>query len=183
MWSAMTVAMMLPVAAPTLLRLARSRAGAARRVLAFAGGYLAPWLGVAVAATLLQCRLERLGILTGGIVTDLRIGASILVAVGIFQLLPLKQACLARCAAAGRAAEESGGWNAMLSGLRYAAPCLGASGALMIVPMASGLMTTPWLALLTLWLLLERLAPRGGSIAVLGGIGLIVYAAAQLLAR
>ena len=180
MWTAMAVAMMLPTVAPTLLRLAKAQPGTARRTLAFAGGYLLPWLVFAVAATLLQWGLEQTGVVTGGVITDLRLGSLMLAAAGIFQLLPLKRACLARCTALGLWNGTPGAGSAAAAGMRYAGPCLGASGALMFVPLASGLMNAPWLAGLTAWLLLERASRWGGRVAWAGGLALLAYAAARL---
>ena len=117
--------------------------------------------------------------MTGGVITDPRLGSLVLAAIGIFQLLPLKRACLARCAAAGLWHPTSDGGSAAAAGMRYAGPCMATSGALMFVPLASGLMTLPWLAVLTLWLLLERASPWGGRVAIAGGLALLAYAAAQ----
>lgn len=180
MWVAMAVAMMLPTVAPTLLRLAQSQARATRRTLGFAAGYLLPWLAFAVAATLLQWGLERAGVLTGGVIADRRLGSAVLAAIGIYQLLPLKQACLARCTAAGLWRPTSGAASAVAAGMRYAGPCLAASGTLMFVPLASGLMAVPWLAGLTLWLLLERASRWGGQVAIAGGLALLACAAARI---
>jgi predicted metal-binding membrane protein len=45
---------------------------------------------------------------------------------------------------------------------------------------ATGLMSARWLGLLTVWLVLERLSPRGGLLATLGGLALIAYGAVRL---
>src|SRR6059058_5351493 len=65
MWAVMMVAMMLPSAAPVTLLIAsigrkRREAGAATRISTapFVLGYLAVWLAVAAAATLLQWQLD-----------------------------------------------------------------------------------------------------------------------------
>ena len=51
---------------------------------------------------------------------------------------------------------------------------------LMLLPAATGLMSARWLRLLTVWLVLERLSPRGGLLATLGGLALIAYGAVRL---
>ena len=50
----------------------------------------------------------------------------------------------------------------------------------MLLPVATGLMGAPWLALLTVWLVLERSLPRSGLLAAAGGLALAGYAAARL---
>jgi predicted metal-binding membrane protein len=180
MWAAMAVAMMLPAAAPALLKVGAAGARGAGRVLAFAAGYLLLWLLVSVAAAGLQWAGERAGVLSGGGFRDRGLANLAVAAVGLSQLLPTKRACLAGCAARGQAPDGSGGWRAAAAGLRYGLPCLGSSAPLMLLPAATGLMGAPWLAALTLWLVAERAAPRGERLAALGGVALIALAASRL---
>src|SRR5947209_8213042 len=86
MWAAMMVAMMVPVEAPALWRLARARtplAGAA----AFTAGYLAPWIAFSLLAAILQERLHALGLLGhhSGAITSTGICAGLVIAAGILQ--------------------------------------------------------------------------------------------------
>jgi predicted metal-binding membrane protein len=105
MWAVMMLAMMLPSAAPVTLLIAslnRQRAAAGGAVPAstalFVFGYLAVWLAFAAAATTLQWALDEAGLLSetmafGNIV----LAGSVLVAAGVYQWTPLKEACLRHC--------------------------------------------------------------------------------------
>jgi len=181
MWAAMSAAMMLPASAPALLKVGAAGTRDARRVLAFAAGYLLLWLLASAAAAALQWALDGAGVLAGGVVRDRRLADVAVAAVGLSQLLPSKRACLARCDARARLADGSGGWRAAAAGLSYGLPCLGSSAPLMLLPAATGLMGAGWLAALTLWLVAERAAPRGDRIAAAGGVALIAAAAAGRL--
>src|SRR5580704_2763962 len=82
-WAAMMAAMMLPGAAPAVVR--RARAGGVRAAPVFAGSYLAVWAlaGVAVYA------LDRPhGTVAAGAVA---------IAAGAYELTPLKRRCRRRC--------------------------------------------------------------------------------------
>ena len=72
MWAAMTLAMMLPTAGPMVLTYAEIADTAARKgepvvsPLVLTAGYVAVWLGFALAASVLQWALARAGLMTGG---------------------------------------------------------------------------------------------------------------------
>jgi predicted metal-binding membrane protein len=105
MWWVMMVAMMLPTAAPTVLlvttlawdRLPNPNLVPAAAML-FASGYLIVWCGFSLVATLLQWRLENAGLLSETMAFGNGILAStVLVAAGLYQWTPLKDACLRHC--------------------------------------------------------------------------------------
>ena len=104
MWGGMMVAMMLPSAAPMILTfdaLERRNAQAGRaasRSLVFAGAYLLVWIGYSALAAGAQWALQASGMLTPMIVSSSeRLTAGLLILAGVYQLTPLKQACLRRC--------------------------------------------------------------------------------------
>ena len=104
MWGGMMVAMMLPSAAPMILTfdaLERRNAQAGRaasRSLVFAGAYLLVWIGYSALAAGAQWALQASGMLTPMIVSSSdRLTAGLLIVAGLYQLTPLKQACLRRC--------------------------------------------------------------------------------------
>jgi len=104
MWWTMMLAMMLPSAAPAILiygALSRKFAqkGAATAPLAiFVAGYAAIWTGFSAATVALQISVHELVPLTGMMaVTSTALGAALLIAAGLYQLSPLKQACLRNC--------------------------------------------------------------------------------------
>src|SRR5260370_27314887 len=105
MWWVMMAGMMLPGAAPMILPFAtvnrrrRARAQPYAPTAVFAAGYLVAWGGFSVAATLAQWGLERLALLSpmDMTTTSARLGGLLFVAAGLYQLTPLKQACLPVC--------------------------------------------------------------------------------------
>ena len=101
----MMVTMMLPAAAPTVLlvtTLAWDRLPHPNLVpvtaMLFASGYILVWSSFSLAATLLQWRLENAGLLSETMAFGNGILAStVLVAAGLYQWTPLKDACLRHC--------------------------------------------------------------------------------------
>lgn len=104
MWSAMTLAMMLPSAAPMILTYAEIADTAARKhepvvsPFVIAAGYTVVWLGFAAAATLAQFVLTRATLLDAGMASagGLFSGA-IMIGAGAYQFSALKHACLTQC--------------------------------------------------------------------------------------
>ena len=108
MWWVMMIAMMTPSAAPLILLYGRAtrHAQAGGRLApgvvpttAFAAGYLLTWLAFSVAATVLMWALERVGAVSATSMGSRSawISASILIAAGLYQVSPLKHACLRVC--------------------------------------------------------------------------------------
>jgi predicted metal-binding membrane protein len=172
MWVVMMVAMMLPSAAPAIL--------AVERAAPFAAGYLAVWSAFGLAATLAQFALERSDLLSDAMAlrSDALAGGVVL-AVGVYQLSPWKQACLRACTA-GAAERDAGVWQAARLGLRYGAYCLGCCWALMVLLFVAGVMNLFWVAAIALWLTAEKLLPFGRYIARVAGAGLAAWGVALL---
>jgi predicted metal-binding membrane protein len=194
MWWVMMIAMMIPSAAPMILLYARVfRHGQARGQIAdslvptgsFAAGYLACWLGFSALATVLQFVLERAGLLHGMWMwsTNRWLTAGLLIAAGLFQLTPLKAACLEHCRSP--AAFLSRHWRpgqlgALRLGIVHGAYCLGCCWALMLLLFAAGIMNLVWIAGLAALVLIEKLAPFGAALARVTSVLLIgagLYAA------
>ena len=104
MWWAMMVAMMLPSAAPMILLFAtvnrkqRARADPFVPTSVFAGAYLVTWGGFSLVAVGLQWTLQRLTWLSPmAVSTSSILGGLLLLAAGLYQLTPIKQACLRHC--------------------------------------------------------------------------------------
>jgi predicted metal-binding membrane protein len=107
-WVLMSIAMMLPTAAPAVdiyVRLSRRlEARRAAHVAGFAGGYLTAWAGLAVVAGGAQVALgARIGEFAAWMPQNALAGGLLLL-VGLYQLTPLKQACLTLCRPEGRCA-------------------------------------------------------------------------------
>jgi predicted metal-binding membrane protein len=187
MWSVMMVAMMLPSAAPVLLIFARisRRERAAERPWVptgtFAAGYLAVWAGFSAAAVALQWGLEGAGLLSAMMATTTAwMGASILVAAGLWQLAPIKHACLRQCRSpVGFLAEHwrAGSRGAFRMGLVHGAYCLGCCWFLMTLLFFGGVMNLWWIAGLAAYVLLEKLMPMGHWLGYAFGAGLVGWGA------
>jgi predicted metal-binding membrane protein len=191
MWWSMMVAMMLPSAAPAILTyraMLRRLAGrhATAMLVAFVLGYLAIWTGFSLIAVLLQIATHGIIRLTGMMaLTSAVIGAALLIAVGLYQLSPLKLACLRRCQTplmffARNWRNDSRG--AFLIGVRHGIFCLGCCWALMTLLFYGGVMELNWIVGLALYVLLEKLMPAGSRLSRYSGAFLIAWGLWALLA-
>ncbi|MBL8199573.1 MAG: DUF2182 domain-containing protein [Chromatiales bacterium] len=191
MWAVMMAGMMLPAASPTLLlHVGAARAqgpatGAGVRVMALAGGYLLVWAVFSVGATLLQWLLATRGLLSPMMEpASPTLGAGLLAIAGLYQLTPLKHACLRACRSPlsfllGR---QQPGWRgAIRLGITHGVYCLGCCWALMLLLFAGGVMSQPVIAALTGWVLVEKLLPFGERSAWVSGVLLIATAGWLLL--
>ena len=180
MWAVMMAAMMLPSAAPTVLlvtTLASDRTVDAKPLpvtaMLFASGYLLVWCGFSVAATLLQWGLDEAGLLSETMAFDNGTAAgAVLIAVGIYEWTPLKDACLRHCRAptdflVRHWRQDAPG--AVLTGMRHGIFCLGCCWLLMALLFVGGLMNVAWVAAVALLVLLEKTIPRGEQIGLLAG--------------
>lgn len=190
MWWIMMVAMMLPGAAPMILLFAvvnrkQRRMGAPFVSTGiFAAGYIAVWGGFSVAAAGLQWSLEQSGLLSAMMAgTSAALGAAVLIAAGLWQLTPLKQACLRHCRSplyflAHR--WRQGRMGAFRMGLEHGAYCLGCCWFLMALLFYGGVMNLYWIAGLAAFVLLEKTVPAGHWLGMICGVGLIGWGVAIL---
>ena len=185
MWLVMMIAMMLPSAAPMLLLFAatqreRTHARPSAPVLAFTAGYLLMWVGFSVVAAVLQALLQERMLLSSELaVTSAWLGGGVLALAGVYQLTPLKNACLLRCQSPlgfllSRWRDGAGGALAM--GLRHGAYCLGCCWALMVVLFVVGVMNLAWVAALAVFVLVEKAVSRGVWLSRISGGALIAWA-------
>src|SRR6185437_6074144 len=185
MWAEMMVAMMLPSATPMILTFAkvqRNRREQQRPFVAtgiFVLGYLAVWTAFSAGAAVLQWALHAKALLSPKMAsTSPLLGALLLGAAGIFQWTPIKNACLSSCCSpfnfltvAWR--EKKSG--AFLMGLNHGIKCAGCCWFLMLLLFVAGVMNLWWIALLTLLVLIEKIAPRGLFIGKIAGILFVVW--------
>jgi predicted metal-binding membrane protein len=186
MWTVMMVAMMLPTATPMILVFAsvnrrRRAAGQApgASTMAFVLGYLGVWIAFAVAATAAQWALHAAALLSPDAMQAAPlVGAAVLVAAGVYQLTPLKHACLSRCQTPlGFLLSEwrEGRRGALVMGMRHGAFCLGCCWLLMALLFAGGVMNLAWVGGLTVFVLLEKVLPAGRVVSWLAGAALIAW--------
>ena len=192
MWAAMMAGMMLPTAAPILLLYARtvrhrpSARNPARCIYAMALGYVAVWAAFSVAATILQRVLARLLLLTPMMEPATPVAAAaLLLLAGVYQLTPLKAACLSVCRSPIMwlsAKWREGVRGAFQMGLAHGLYCLGCCWAMMLLLFAGGVMNLAVILALTIWVAVEKLAPFGQQSARVSG-ALLIAAGTWLLLR
>lgn len=187
MWAAMMTVMMLPSAVRMLLfydSIAQKRGARATAVaptMVFGFGYLAVWLGFSIGAVLLQYALDSASLLSPAMqTTSMALAGAMLVAAGIYQWTPLKQACLRQCRSPldfVLAHWRNGKAGAFAMGLRHGLFCLGCCWVLMLLLFVGGVMNFAWIAGIALFVLVEKLAPAGHWIGKAAGVALFAWGA------
>jgi len=189
MWWIMMIAMMLPSAAPTVLlyavvnRKAEAQKGREAQpwsVAAFTAGYLIAWAGFSLVAAALQWGFERVGLLSPMTLNSLSaaFAGGILVLAGLYQLTPLKQACLQHCRGPIQFLSQHwrpGALGALRMGLHHGAYCLGCCWGLMAILFFGGIMNLYWIIGLALVVLVEKLAPFGYRVGQALGVVLLAW--------
>jgi len=183
MWWTMMLAMMLPSAAPAILMYGAvsrkfAQQGAASAPLAlFAAGYAAIWSGFSAAAVAVQIAVHNVMPLTGMMaVTSKAVGAALLVAAGLYQLSPLKQACLRKCQTPLMFFARNwrkGHSGAVRMGLLHGLYCLGCCWVLMGLLFYGGVMELRWIVGLALYVAAEKLIPARFRASRYAGVLLI----------
>lgn len=186
MWWIMMIAMMAPSAAPALLlftALKRQSSEPDRAPLyglAFLAGYLVSWAGFSLCAAALQWGLQPIGLISAQMmaVSSKVFAAAILIAAGVYQLTPLKAACLRHCRSPAHFLSEHrrpGLAGALRMGADHGGYCLGCCWALMALLFVGGIMNLWWIAGLAVFVAMEKLLPWGGRFARLSGLALIGF--------
>ena len=190
MWSVMMVAMMLPGAAPAILlfaALSRSRASttAFPSTGVFAAGYLLVWAAFGAVATVAHVKLQQAALLSPVLrSTSAVLAAVLLIAAGVYQLTPLKGACLRHCRAPVQFLTQywrSGTAGALRLGMLHGGYCVGCCWALMGLLFVGGVMNLWWIAVMAAFILLEKTAFFGAPVGrVASGAGLVLAGAVAL---
>ncbi len=181
MWVIMMVGMMVPSAAPVMLlhaRVRRRRGGRVADTGVFLSGYLVAWTLFSAGATALQWGLAELALLSPAMAaTSPAFGATVLVAAGVYQFTPWKNACLSHCRSpidflARRWRHGAGG--ALRMGIEHGAYCVGCCWLLMAILFVVGVMDLLWVAAIAAFVLVEKVAPAGRQLTRIGAAGLII---------
>jgi Predicted metal-binding integral membrane protein (DUF2182) len=96
------------------------------------------------------------------------LGSLLLMTAGVYQLTPVKQACLRHCRTPLQfllTCWQDGTAGAFLMALCHGAYCLGCCWLLMAILFAVGVMNLVWIAALSVLVLVEKIIPRGFSVA------------------
>ncbi|TMB03022.1 MAG: DUF2182 domain-containing protein [Deltaproteobacteria bacterium] len=185
MWTVMMAAMMFPAVIPVVLAftaLARGRRGSpALAATAFVGGYLVVWGALGVPAQALLAGAARLAAALPGLAW---LGGPVLVLCGLYQLTPLKDACLRHCRVPllflGHHWRDGPG-GALLLGAHHGLYCAGCCASLMVVLLVVGVMNVGWMVALSALIYLEKVLPAGGRVERLAGLVLCAAGAARML--
>ena len=140
-WVVMMAAMMLPGAAPAVLRRAQATGGV-RAVPLFIGSYLAVWALVGAAAYALY---RPHGSVAAGVVV---------IAAGAYEFTPLKRHFRRRCR------------DSVRSGWGFGLCCAGSSIGLMAMVVALGVMSVTWMSVIAVLVLGQKLLPAKAAVDV-----------------
>lgn len=186
MWVIMMIGMMVPTAIPMALvyaavaRKASQQGAPLVSTYSFVSGYVVMWGVFSLGATLAQWGLDEAALLSPMMVSTSPIfGAALLIVAGVYQLTPMKDACLKHCRAPANFIAESwrpGSWGAFRMGIEHGAYCIGCCWILMGLLFLGGVMSLLWIGGITLFVLLEKVVPvgklggriAGGAMALVG---------------
>jgi predicted metal-binding membrane protein len=153
-WVPMMAAMMLPGAAPAVVRTTQA-SGRVRTVPLFVGSYLFVWTLVGIAVYALY---RPHGALAAGAAA---------IAAGLYEFTPLKQMCRRRCREYVR------------SGFEYGLCCLGSTIGLTLMLVALGVMSITWMSVIAVVVIAQKLLPARAAIDVpvalaITGLGILI---------
>ena len=192
MWMLMMVAMMLPPVLPWIWFYAATTKGRGHsadtvswcQTLIFGSGYFLLWGGYSLLAAAAQVGMVKSGWLNHNLATSSTAGGAILITAGLFQLSPLKTACLKHCRsplAYFMTSYHSGPAGALRMGLGHGLYCMACCWAIMAVAFALGTMNMAWMAAATLILCIEKIAPGGQFFSKVFGVGFVVWGVALIV--
>ena len=151
----------------------------------FASAYLIAWAGFSVVAVGLQWGLERSALLSPMLDSaSATLDGTLLLAAGIYQLTPLKRACLRQCRSPLHfilTHWRGGTTGAFRMGIEQGAYCVACCWFLMGLLFFGGVMNLFWMVGLMTFVVLEKVLPMGSRLGKLIGVALIVWGAAVLV--
>jgi predicted metal-binding membrane protein len=184
MWAVMMVAMMIPSAAPMILAFSTiNRKQASQNSIGtttlFLVGYVLVWTSFSALATLAQWGLHSAALLSPMMTSNSPLlGGILLVSAGIFQFTPYKHACLGHCRTPiGFLLTEwrEGNRGALVMGIRHGVFCVGCCWLIMTLLFVAGVMNLLWIAVLAVYILLEKIVPIGNWFSHAAGLLLIIW--------
>ena len=193
MWWIMMIAMMVPAASPVILLYSRiiRHNGLDHyplpglSALVFLGGYLVAWMAFSILATGMHLILVSNQWLSMFMLTSNGwLAAGILFLAGIYQLTPLKHACLDHCRSPVQfitTCMKPGLSGAFQMGITHGCYCVGCCWVLMLLLFVGGVMNLLWITLLALFVLAEKVLPGGQRISAISGAILVTWSILTLL--
>lgn len=190
MWQAMMIAMMLPSTWPMLSLYRRTARHSGLRHAGLAtflagAGYFAIWLAFGAVAFAVGLEISRLAMQSDRMSQWVPAAAGVaLILAGIYQLTPLKQACLQHCRDPllflGHA-WRPGFAGALRVGVHHGAYCAACCWALMVIQMVLGVMSLGVMIAVAAVIAGEKLWRRGPLLARATGVAAIAAGAALLI--
>jgi predicted metal-binding membrane protein len=184
LWVVMMAAMMFPSVAPIAIlwtRVIRGRSQGAvllGRMTSFLGGYLIAWVGFGLLAFVALLGTQRLVEVSPEGAKWLGVG--IFAVAGIYQLTPLKDACLRHCRSPMMALLHYGNFKGRTRDLRvgvhHGLYCVGCCWGLMLVLVAVGVMNIAAMAVLAAVIFLEKLWSHGAGLSRAVGFAFLAIA-------
>jgi len=167
MWAVMMAAMMLPTAIPMILvfaKICRQRNSAcSAMIVSFVLAYLLVWFIFSFLLTLLQWQMHGLHFLSPMMDNqNVNLAAAIFLLAGVYQFTPLKHTFLQYCRTPmGFLLTEwrEGAVGSFYMGFKHGMVCLGCCWSQMLIMFAVGVMNLLGMALITLLVMLEKMAP------------------------
>ncbi|MBC6413791.1 MAG: DUF2182 domain-containing protein [Chromatiales bacterium] len=191
MWAVMMIAMMLPSILPATAVFAafnkhkKARAQPYVDTYTFVCGYLVAWVSCGALFALMQSGLSIAGVLDSTMKTNnLLLSGGILLAAGLYQWTSLKEVCLKNCRSPlGFFIERwrEGRSGAVYMGWRYGLFCVGCCWALMAIMFSVGTMNILWMAILSIFMLAEKIFPGSKLMRNIAGILLICWGSYLLI--
>ena len=172
MWFLMSIAMMSPTIIPTLKTYEDILEGGGKRENSFwwfITGFLSIWMIFSILMSLTQVFLGRLYLLNdqGAFVSSL-ISSGFLVLAGLYQLSSYKEACLIKCQRPFTFFLQhwkSGNSGSFNMGVSIGLFCLGCCWALMALAFVGGVMNLAFMAIMTFFMMLEKIPDYGKYIS------------------
>ena len=181
LWVVMMAAMMFPSVAPVAILWARSivsrSSGTQRawRIGTFVSGYMLAWAAYGVLAFLALLGTQWL--VRQAPEAARWLGVGIFVAAGVYQLTPLKNACLAHCRSPMTSllhyANYKGSWRDLRVGAHHGLYCVGCCWGLMIVLVAVGVMNVAVMVAVAVVIAAEKLWRRGQGLSHAVGVAFL----------
>jgi predicted metal-binding membrane protein len=170
-WVTTMAAMMLPSAAPMVL--AHAHFSRSRRTVPFVAGYLLAWTlyGLVAYGVYRLVAAAGPGWLGWHRAGPYVAGGALAVA-GLYQLTPLKDACLRRCRSPLGLVSRNRG--ALRTGVEHGLFCVGCCWGLMLALFALGVMSLFWTALVAAVIFAEKVLPKGFALSRAVALALVV---------
>ena len=178
MWVAMMVAMMFPAAAPMVLFYGRMRRSDPPSIALFTASYIVLWFVFGALAYLVSAAVETGASRSEWIAMNWgRAGGALLVLAGIYQLTPLKEACLRQCRSPlsfVMTRWREGRSGAVRMGVMHGLYCMGCCWLLFLVLIPLGVMNAAAMAAVAALVFAEKVLPRSRAVGALAAAVLVV---------